>query len=391
MARRKKEGGLDILVDIAATFPWWVGVLLAIVSYFVLHHYATAEINQVAVSGQLVNFILPQLIRMFAMIGQYLLPFAFLIGAVMSAAAQLKRTTLFEGVRGGSSAAALNDMTWHEFEMLVGEAFRRDGYAVTENGGGGADGGIDLILKKGGEKFLVQCKQWRAYKVGVTTIRELYGVMAAGGAAGGFVVTSGVYTTEAKSFAEDRNIDLIDGNELMEIIKILRPQSQYSNATSQPNVQVLRTSTPFSNRSKFSANKENALNPIALGAMGLVIAIVIIFALKFVYDDYVNQHINQPIQKILEQGQKEAEAKYIAQMQIARQRDAQLAEQQKNEILKQQLEVKKNAAWLSYYKEPVGCDNFRSDQHMVECINYKMRAQHKFEILFSAGELPGSN
>jgi restriction system protein len=122
-------------------------------------------------------------------------------------------------------------MSWQEFEMLVGEAFRRGGYAVSETGGGGADGGVDLVLRKDGEKFLVQCKQWKAFKVGVTTIRELYGVMAAEGAAGGFVVTSGNFTQEAKAFAEGRNIDLIDGAALKGFIKEV--QSQYSASSPQ--------------------------------------------------------------------------------------------------------------------------------------------------------------
>jgi hypothetical protein len=39
--------------------------------------------------------------------------------------------------------------------------------------------------KSGSEEFLVQCKQWRAFKVGVVVVRKLYGVMAAKGAAGG--------------------------------------------------------------------------------------------------------------------------------------------------------------------------------------------------------------
>jgi restriction system protein len=109
-------------------------------------------------------------------------------------------------------------MSWQEFEILVGEAFRLDGYSVKETSSG-ADGGIDLILRKEGEQFFVQCKQWKAFKVGVTIVRELYGVMAAEGAAGGFVVTSGVYTQEAKAFAEGRNIKLIDGAKLTELIK----------------------------------------------------------------------------------------------------------------------------------------------------------------------------
>ena len=60
------------------------------------------------------------------------------------------------------STNALDGMSWREFEMLVGEAFRLQGYRVIETGGGGADGGIDLVLFKGSEKFLVQCKQWKA-------------------------------------------------------------------------------------------------------------------------------------------------------------------------------------------------------------------------------------
>lgn len=52
-----------------------------------------------------------------------------------------------------SSVSALNDMSWQEFELLVGEAFRRKGYAVAENGGGGADGGVDLVLKKMARNF----------------------------------------------------------------------------------------------------------------------------------------------------------------------------------------------------------------------------------------------
>ena len=84
-------------------------------------------------------------------------------------------------------------MGWREFETLVGESFRQQGFVVTETGGSGADGGIDLKLRKDNEVFLVQCKQWRAYKVSVQIVRELFGVMAAQGATGGFVVTSGVF------------------------------------------------------------------------------------------------------------------------------------------------------------------------------------------------------
>lgn len=118
--------------------------------------------------------------------------------------------------------------------MLVGEAFRLNGYRVTETGGGGADGGVDLVVMKGSEKRLVQCKQWRAFKVGVTTIRELYGVMAAKGATGGFVVTSGEFTSDAIEFAEGRNIELINGPQLFRMIERARQAVQSVGATASP-------------------------------------------------------------------------------------------------------------------------------------------------------------
>jgi restriction system protein len=124
-----------------------------------------------------------------------------------------------EGDTKQKGAGVLDGMSWQQFERLVGEAFRLQGYRVMETGGGGADGGVDLVLNKDGEKHLVQCKQWRAFKVGVDVVRELYGVMAAKGAAGGFVVTSGRFTDEAKSFAEGRNVRLVDGSKLHGMIR----------------------------------------------------------------------------------------------------------------------------------------------------------------------------
>ena len=81
------------------------------------------------------------------------------------------------------------------------------------------DGGVDLIASKGSDRYFVQCKQWKAYKVGVQTVRELYGVMSAQGAAGGFVITAGEFTEEAKKFVGGLNIRLFDGSHLHKMIR----------------------------------------------------------------------------------------------------------------------------------------------------------------------------
>lgn len=210
--------------------PWWAGVALALVAYVVLHGVAVQQVTLAVVPGQLGSSIAATLLSSLASVGQYVLPIICLAAALGSALGRRKRQALVTTVTSNQAANALDGMTWREFEILVGEAFRLQGYQVVETGGGGADGGVDLVLRKDRETFVVQCKQWRAYKVGVTVVRELFGVMAARGAAGGFVVTSGRFTREATEFASGRNLRLIEGPALMGLIK----QAQASRASATP-------------------------------------------------------------------------------------------------------------------------------------------------------------
>jgi len=218
MGRRRRQSEFEDFIEIAAKLPWWASVGLAVVSYRVLHGFATG--HGVAPGGLqgLGGAVGGQLIRTFAGFGQYLLPFGLLVAALVSAVKGWQRRGLHKRVAGSTDPKSLEQMSWREFEMLVGEVFRRRGYVVGEKGGHGADGGVDLVLSKGGRRFLAQCKQWKRAKVGVKIIRELYGVIAAEGAAGGFIVTSGVFTGDAVAFAAGKNIDLIDGPQLRSMI-----------------------------------------------------------------------------------------------------------------------------------------------------------------------------
>lgn len=219
MARRQKPSAAGDLMDAVAKLPWWVGVLLAAVFYFILHGFASRPVVAPTNTAQVSGMVIATFIRGLAQIGQYLLPVLCLAGAGMSAFKRHQRQGLVEAVADSGTSGALLDMSWQEFEMLVSEAFRLQGYRVEERGGAGADGGIDLVLWKNKETFLVQCKQWRAVKVGVQVVRELYGVMAAEGSAGGFVITSGRFTVEAKEFAKGRNVTLMDGPVLHAMIR----------------------------------------------------------------------------------------------------------------------------------------------------------------------------
>jgi restriction system protein len=216
---RKKQSPFEDIIDITSKFPWWLGMLLAIVSYLLLHAYAVQEITPATNSQNLSQAMSKGLFRSLALFGQYLLPVTFILGSGISVFNRFNRKKIHKNVISNPSKDALDDMSWQQFEMLVGEYYRQKGHKVEEVGGGGADGGVDLILYKNDEEYLVQCKQWKAYKVGVKPVRELLGVMVGSAASGGIVVTSGEFSKDAMSFARENNIQLINGSELHKMIR----------------------------------------------------------------------------------------------------------------------------------------------------------------------------
>ncbi|WP_447746006.1 restriction endonuclease [Pseudomonas nicosulfuronedens] len=215
MARRRRTSLIEDLIEIASRLPWWVSLLIALGSWLILHPIANTQPEVPKDLHQMGQSVAGQLMRTFAFFGQFVLPAVFVIGAIGSALARAERKKLHANVASArESGQTVEGISWREFELLVGETFRRKGFTVIEKGGSGPDGGVDLVLHLGTDKYLVQCKQWKAINVGVTVIREFFGVIAAEGAAGGFVVTSGRYTADAREFAKGRNIQLVDGQAL---------------------------------------------------------------------------------------------------------------------------------------------------------------------------------
>ena len=156
-----------------------------------------------------------------------------LIPAPIAALNSWRKRRLLDSQKGIESIRALG---WREFEQLVGEAYRRQGYKVAENTTAGPDEGIDLVLKKDGALVLVQCKQWKSAKVGVNIVRELLGVMMAKDATCGILITSGVFTQEAKNFAASKPIDLVDGTQLLQLIGNVQKQGATSPKPASGNV-----------------------------------------------------------------------------------------------------------------------------------------------------------
>lgn len=208
-------------MDAVALLPWWAGLALALASYVLFHTIASRPVPPID-PRQVAAAIPGMYLRGIAGALQYIVPIVCLVGAAVSFFRRKKRDAIVANTTASTSADALNGMTWQEFEMLTAEAFRLQGFEVKEQGGAFPDGGVDLVARKGNETYLVQCKQWRAFKVGVDVVRQLYGVMAAQGAAGGYVVTSGQFTQDARAFADGRNVRLIDGPKLFGLLQQAR-------------------------------------------------------------------------------------------------------------------------------------------------------------------------
>ena len=188
MARRKSS-----IIENLVLCPWWVSLAVAIFSYAALHS---------------------------PPISLCLLRLATLSG--------LRTSFNWRMLQQQAVLDSLCRLSWKQFEDLVGEAYRRQGYAVKEMLGGGTDDGVDLILTRNGETTLVQCKRWRGLAVPDGIARQLYGVLMNRSATAAKLVATSQFTPEAIGFANGRPIELVDAEALLELLACVRSSGTLS-------------------------------------------------------------------------------------------------------------------------------------------------------------------
>lgn len=156
-------------------------------------------------------------------------PFAYLISEPLSTILFLVTGFLLIGfvggkayfqirrIRGARTVKQLLALTPDEFEQVVERLYRSMGHKVTHVGKQG-DHGVDLIVyQKNGEKWVVQCKQWKG-PVGEPVVRDVYGAMHHEEAQGAAVVTTGSFSSKAIEWAQGKPIYLYDGERLGELL-----------------------------------------------------------------------------------------------------------------------------------------------------------------------------
>src|SRR5580692_3318238 len=127
----RRQGAFEDLLIFASKLPWQVGVGLALGFGLVFHFLAAGILLSPTVTklGDLGSTVARQFIHTFAFFLQFIVPAAFVFGAVASVFARSRsRSGAPLAAAKANPAKSLSSMSWRDFERLVGEAFRQWGY-----------------------------------------------------------------------------------------------------------------------------------------------------------------------------------------------------------------------------------------------------------------------
>lgn len=130
-----------------------------------------------------------------------------------------------ETLSGMTEGENLASMAWEDFEHLCRELFEK---AFAGSGAevkitqASRDKGVDAIAFdpdpiRGG-KIVIQAKRY-TNTVDVAAVRDLYGTVINEGATKGILVTTSHFGVEAYSFAKDKPLTLLNGNELLGLLE----------------------------------------------------------------------------------------------------------------------------------------------------------------------------
>jgi len=176
----------DSLFAILMRAPWWVSLVVA------------------AALFAAVRLVLPAAAAAAAAV-----PF---IGITIFAAWKQMRAP--SATSSADMLAKLREMSWENFSAVIGEAFRRDGYEVTEV----YKDAIDLELRKAGRRALVSCKRWKVAQTGIGPLRDLAAAKQAADADDCIYVAAGDFTANARTFAGDNGVKLLSGAALAVLV-----------------------------------------------------------------------------------------------------------------------------------------------------------------------------
>ena len=206
-------------VQALGKIPAFYTLPLALVSYLGCHYLATLPIvvRKGASANDLGNALAMTILKGAAMAGQFLLPIILVMGALAWAIKWNEARKIQNLANSVTDTDTLANLSWQDFEAVVGHGFSNYGFQVQLTQAG-ADGGVDLVMNKDGNLFLVQCKHYLKRTVSVDVVRALHGSMVHFGADAAYVVTSGRFTRDAEDYVQGKSIWLYNGDKLKALL-----------------------------------------------------------------------------------------------------------------------------------------------------------------------------
>jgi len=113
----------------------------------------------------------------------------------------------------------LRKIDWFQFEKLIELIYLHRGFSVRRLGGANPDGGVDLIVESPADKFVVQCKHWRKWSVGVRQIREFLGTLTDTKIQNGIFITLTGYSGDAKQLADKHGIQILNESDVIKMLE----------------------------------------------------------------------------------------------------------------------------------------------------------------------------
>jgi restriction system protein len=167
--------------------PWWVSVLVALGSFLALRLFVPVA---------------------YAFFGS--LPFV-----AIAAVATWKQLRAPSAAKIAAGLEALRAMSWEEFARALEQGFRREGYSVKR-----AEGAADFELEKPGRVSLVCARRWKASVTGVEPLKELVAAAEKRGAGECVYVCAGEMTGNARGFAGEKKMRVVEGVELVRLVAV---------------------------------------------------------------------------------------------------------------------------------------------------------------------------
>jgi restriction endonuclease len=147
-------------------------------------------------------------------------------------------------VLGHDSLQSIRWLSPREFNRLVEEGFRRQGYMVQTSERFFSRAGIDLILRKADKHILVLCRRDPEPARQMAAVQELHAATATLQEASGLLITSEGVAPEVKVFAAGQGIAVIEGPALLKLVQRARGEKPELSVRREPHFGIPLTDLP---------------------------------------------------------------------------------------------------------------------------------------------------